>query len=370
MDVSSNACGVPTPNQWLDDKLRELGFSNSHLARLIGRSRTEVQRWVNGREQIPRHHLAEIAVQLGTPKDLELAIKLKECEDFADALARQLGRFARLVHCDLSEIASAAFDLLQKTTREECGVSADDVFAYASALLYNITHASFVFRLWSEAATSGDFERFLAPETMKLHVRYPSNHFLGLALRLGVINESTSTLRDAALVHLRTTAIRGNLTSPYQLAGCHVAVNTLARFGSASDQEMILELVKELKGSADPLSIRVGYAGLIQRPEYEVLADEYTWLLHHDESLALVDSLFEAVHYGDITPGPTLELPRKLGQLDRGLARIVRRLEHSQNASTIRKLEAFRLRYAAGNLAIPIDPRIAARLRNALSERP
>src|SRR5262245_43018697 len=92
--------GVPTPNEWLAAKLRATDVSNAGLARIIGRSRTEIKRWVNGHEQIPRHHLAEMAAYLGTARDLEYTIKLKECEDFSDALQRRLRELARIGKCD------------------------------------------------------------------------------------------------------------------------------------------------------------------------------------------------------------------------------------------------------------------------------
>lgn len=141
--------GVPTPNEWLASNLYDLKLSISALARIIGRSRTEVQRWVSNREQIPRHHLAEIAAQLGTPDDLEYVIKLKECEDFADNLRRKLDDLARIGKCDPGEIESATFDLLRKKTNEECSATPGE---YISVLLQ---HDSCFFRVsavvWSGA---------------------------------------------------------------------------------------------------------------------------------------------------------------------------------------------------------------------------
>jgi plasmid maintenance system antidote protein VapI len=87
---------IPTPNEWVEGKLREQKMSNAALARIIGHDRTQVQRWINGREQIPRHHLAEIAIQLGSYTDLEYALKLKECEDSTDTLKRRIRELSRV----------------------------------------------------------------------------------------------------------------------------------------------------------------------------------------------------------------------------------------------------------------------------------
>ena len=57
--------GIPTPNEWLARVVDERGISRRGLAGMIGVEATRVQRWISGRESIPRHHLAEIARQIG-----------------------------------------------------------------------------------------------------------------------------------------------------------------------------------------------------------------------------------------------------------------------------------------------------------------
>lgn len=54
------------------------------------------------REQIPRHHLAEIAAQLGSQRDLDYALKLKEYEDFADSLKRRLNELSRISKMEIA----------------------------------------------------------------------------------------------------------------------------------------------------------------------------------------------------------------------------------------------------------------------------
>lgn len=279
----SDYTGVPTPNEWLASTLDDLQLSISALARIIGRSRTEVQRWVSRREQIPRHHLAEIAAQLGTPGDLERAIKLKECEDFADNLRRRLGDLARVSKCDPGEIESATFALLNKKTGEGSPPDSDE---YASVLLYNMTHAAFVFRQWSNAAQNRDFSDILSPQSMKLHIRYPANHFLGLALSLGSLGGLLAEFQDLGLEYLRQLASVKEPDGSHHLPSQH-AVHMLARFGTATDQSLVGEVIESATQSDDPLSVRLGYAGLIQRSENQNLAEKYTWMLHTMKHLHL-----------------------------------------------------------------------------------
>jgi plasmid maintenance system antidote protein VapI len=361
--VESDTAGIPTPNQWLESKLRDLDISNAGLARLIGRSRTEVQRWVNNREQIPRHHLAEIAAQLGTPQDLEYALKLKECEDFADHLRRRLHQLARIGQCDPAIIESATFELLQQKTNEECTASPS---GYASVLLYNMTHASFVFRLWYEAAASREFGNILSPDNMKLQIQYPANHFFGLALNLGLLGGHMAEYREGGLAHLRTLAT-AKQDSPNQLANHH-AIHILARFGSTADQELVTDLIENAVESTDLLSIRLGYAGLMLRPSHEHLAEKYVWLLRQDEALSFVDLLFDAVHYGDVALGSNREMPNKVDRFEKSLASIVRRLEQQGRTAVIQDLETFRLLSLMDRIgpAPFCDPQLISRLRLAL----
>lgn len=359
---------ILTPNEWLAGMLDEMGMSNSSLARLIGRSRTEVQRWVNNREQIPRHHLAEIAAQLGTPKDLEYALKLKECEDLADSLRRRLRQLARKGRCDPTAIESAVFQLLNTKTAEEGAAGPSE---HASIHLYNMTHASFVFRLWDEAASARKFDSILAPENMKMHIQYPANHFLGLALSLEVADSaSMADFREQGLAHLRDLATARNLDSRDQLSSHH-AIHMLARFGSSNDRAMITGLIEDATKSTELLSIRLGYAGLMLRPGNEELIERYSWMLQHNDALAFIDILFEAVHYGDATLGPDRQMPRYADRFEKSLASILRRLEQASSAA-VRELETLRLISLLDRLD-PLsidDPLLVLRLKASLEKAP
>lgn len=299
---------VPTPNQWLDKKLRELQLSRAGVARLIGRSREEVQRWVNGREQIPRHHLAEVAAQLGTSSDLEYVLKLKECEDIIDTLKRRIRDLARIGRCEPKKLESAIFDLLHRKTDEARSANLSE---HASVYLYNAIHAAFVMRLWCDSARNNDFAEVLNSQNVHFHLRYPSNNFFGLVLDLeGEQFGQLSAFREASLVHLRSLAKSKPTGGPYELSRHH-AIHMLARHGSAEDQAVVSELIRDAASSHGPLCRRLGYSGLILRSGTEGLVDEYIYLLQSDDHLAIVDLIFEAVHYGDIKLSSNGSLPAR-----------------------------------------------------------
>jgi plasmid maintenance system antidote protein VapI len=332
---------IPTPSEWVESKLREQKMSNAALARIIGHDRTQVQRWINGREQIPRHHLAEIAIQLGTHTDLEYALKLKECEDSADSLKRKIRELARIGRFDATGAQQTVFAMLEQKTDEE---EHHDKNIYASALMYNMAHASFIFRLWQEAAATRDFSRILTSHNLKLHLRYPANHFLGLALNLEQDRGLMPEFRDQCLRQIRDLAVAQGNDNPLQVSHWHHAIHVLGRFGSPDDQARVSEQLFESAASVEPIAIRLGYAGLTLQAGNEDLVEKYLWLLQRNETLAAVDITFDAVHYGDAGLTRGLELPENLGRATRTVANILRRLTHPEQYANIRELDTFRLR--------------------------
>jgi hypothetical protein len=317
---------------------------------------------VNSREQIPKHHLAEIAAQLGTPRDLEYAIKLKECEDFADSLRKRLRELARVGRCNPEVLESGTFDLLSRKTGEEKAADNDEL---ASLLLYNMTHASFVFRLWCQAATFRDFDRILTPESMRLHVRYPANHFLGLALDLETAGGLMPEFRDQCLAHLRQLATIKGSGSTNELSRRDHAIHILARYGRPADEALVADIIQDAATSDEPFSVRLGYAGLMLRSGNEELVDKYVWLLQHDDRLAVADLSFDAVHYGDATLGQDQQMPVEVEHFDKSIANILRRLEHPEQYAAIAELDVRRFL----NLLDRADPNAFRATHLALSLR-
>ncbi len=337
--MSQDVESVPTPNEWVADKLRQLNMSNAALARMLGHDRTQVQRWVNSREQIPRHHLAEIAAQLGTQSDLEYALKLKEYEDFADSLKRRIRELSRVAHMESAQTESSVFGLLARKTADEEHRDAED---YASALLYNVTHASFIFRLWQDAAATGDFSTILTPQNLKLHIQYPANHFFGLALSLPMAGR-VADARDQCLASLRATATDLVGNDPAHVSYRHHAMHIIGRYGTAQDQAIVSDLLQRSVTSADPVSVRLGYSGLTLNAGYEEMAEKYIWLLQRDPILTEVDLAFDAVHYGDCRLRQDMALPKRLPGVNSSVKNLVRRLSQPRDYESIQELDTLRL---------------------------
>jgi hypothetical protein len=361
---------IPTPNEWVEGKLREQKMSNAALARIIGHDRTQVQRWINGREQIPRHHLAEIAIQLGSYTDLEYALKLKECEDSTDTLKRRIRELARVGRFDATHAERAVFTLLEQRTDAE---EHDDKNIYTSALMYNMAHAAFIFRLWQEAAASRDFSGIITSTNLKLHLQYPANHFLGLVLNLERDHGLMPEFREQCLRQIRDLVRSEADDNPLRVSHRHHAIHVLGRFGTPDDREQVSGLLVESAASAEPVSIRLGYAGLTLQAGNEELVEKYLWLLQRNETLAAVDITFDAVHYGDSGLSRGFELPTSLRRTTRTVSNILRRLLQPEQYASIRELDTFRLREILRRCTpdsipdVSLEPKIRATLAQPLA---
>ncbi|MFE2994887.1 helix-turn-helix domain-containing protein [Nocardia sp. NPDC059246] len=351
---------VPTPNEWLAELLAQLEISNTQLARMIGRDRTQVKRWVNGREQIPRHHLAEIAAHLGTPSDLDFAVKLKDCEDFSDSLRRRLEGLARVARCEADPlIESIQARLIQQTMDAEDTDPRD----YLSRLLYNITHVSFVLRLWLESAENRSFGAILSPHNINVHLRYPANHFVGLLLNPKHIEGRLLDFRDDALRSMRSLALSRDITSPLELPAQH-AIHMLARFGDRDHHDTVLDLISDSASSSDPLRLRLAFTGLMQVPGNQHLVDHYMALLHHNTDVAKVDTLFDALHYGDLKLGRDLQLPDRSSSYTYLTGNILRRLRDPDTYGVLQRLDLYRLSVLVNDFPEIVLPR----MRTTISE--
>lgn len=119
--------GFPTPNEWLARIAEERGISRRGLARMIGVEPTQVQRWISGRELIPRHHLAEIAKQIGLPREEGYVLRLKDCDDFAGWLSKQATELANYVgEMTGEQIERAILQRVEDLLSQEAGLERND----------------------------------------------------------------------------------------------------------------------------------------------------------------------------------------------------------------------------------------------------
>lgn len=363
---------VATPNDWLEEILAGRGITRAALARLIGRSRVEIQRWANGREQIPRHHLAEIACQV-CPEQLEYALRLKDCEDLDDRLRRYLRELSRRANVELRALEEQVYDIV-RTNVSQTEYSYQDLASY----LRTITDACFIFRLWLDGSSTCDFAQILTAANVHRHIRYPTHHFLGLALDFGSArraNAGTSgrfeEFTERALGQIRDVALAEG-RSDGALVNGH-ALHMLARHGTQEDGALVQELLADTDSFAEPLRRRLGHVGLMLRSadaDGTEAMERYAWLLEKDEDLADADLYFDAVHYGDADLGKRQTSLTSISDFSNTASNLLRHLEHrDQYALRIDSMRLTRLLDKTGPTLI-CQPALRARIDRIVSASP
>ncbi len=337
---------LPPLNAWLERLLRENGISRAALARAIGRSRIEVQRWISGREQVPRVHLAEIASQVSDRSALDYALRLKDCEDLSDRLRRHLRDLARSTSLDSQILEHLVFANIDSRVSEEFAANLMD---RASLQVYYLADAVFAFRLWAEAAMKDEHGAVITHDNIQRHLRYPVNHFVGLGLDLANLlpapeepAHDLAGFREVGLEGLWRLADSRSLFDSDGFIRQH-ALHLLARHGNGPDRDNVNDRVVHARAKADPLSRRLGFTGLILSRADRDLAAEYRGLLDCDLYLAKADMMFDAIHYGDVSIDESGNALVKDSALRQTVTNYLRHLEHPEQYGSMAELNCFRL---------------------------
>lgn len=309
---------------------------------MIGRSREEVQRWVSGREQVPRVHLAEIVSQLAGDVELDHVLRLKDCEDLADRLGRVLDQLARKLGVDASPLRGevrARLDWISAPDRLLGGTIA------ATQYVRHLADATFAFRTVLDALVKADFTLF-DMETLARHLRYPQNHYVGLAMNLPQLlpenNGNARMVREVLLRSVRRT-VREVDGSSLGLLKYH-ALHMLARHGEESDRDSVNDYLGSAIAAPDVLAEKLGYSGLIMSGHNtDEIAQEYVYKLARNPDLAKVDLTFDATHYGDATISPQGRLPDRITSYGRLAGNIVRHFFSPDFYGPIVDVDSFRL---------------------------
>jgi len=349
-------------------------MSRGALARRIGRSREEVQRWTSEREQIPRHHLAEIAVQLGCDSELDHVMQLKTGEELANRLVAQLKELARRAGCTVEQLKDNVFRVIAARAADELTLTDTE---RATIYVHHLIDAQFVIRLWLEAAVTGEFTGMIAPINIDRHLRYPSNHFFGLVLDLGGPLLPAGHLGHLAELRLRTLAGLRTLAESRPTDGSeelarHHAIHILARHGQADDRAIVHDIIADARSSTDPLATRLGYMGLIMNSGDPETIERYTAMLRRDPRLLRADLTFDAVHYGDAKLDRSGHLPETVSHFERSIGNILRHLERPDQYAPIAELDSLRLLHVmdrTGSAAFG-RPGVALRLRRICEGSP
>ncbi|MGN9891775.1 toll/interleukin-1 receptor domain-containing protein [Micromonospora sp. L31] len=353
-----------TPSVWLQRILIEADCSKAALARMIGRSREEVTRWASGREQIPRGHLGEIASNLAGPREIDYVLRLKDCEDYTDRLKREADRFAKLAQVAPDVVTGA---MLRSMDAAMKSVHLDGT-SQALDWIDNLSAATFVLRIWSGFLRDGAVNNNLIDcENVPRHLQYPVNLFFGTLLDLPGPGREISISRAVGLAELRRLVNGAAEAEAVPLIRQH-ALHLLGRYGDEADRAMVSEIVSGNIRSADALSRKLGYCGLMMASENgREVADRFVYHLSRDKELADIDLAFDATHYRDLRLGHDRSLQRPAPGMVNLATNIAKHYENPARYAPLADADAFRMMkiIELGGLA-PLGSEVAQMFRACL----
>ena len=120
-------------------------------------------------------------------------------------------------------------------------------------------------------------------------------------------------------------------------------VHLLARYGAPPDRESIIDLVANQHASSDPVLQRIGSVGLILSSGEADIVEEYIFDVGRNEPLAVVDTVFEVVHYGDENLSEGGSLPTSFKSSNRAIAHILRHLRRPEEFQGLVELDLMKL---------------------------
>lgn len=333
---------VPSASQWLDDALVARDMSQNRLARLLGVSAPQINRWVNASEKIPRLHLAEAARQLGSHADLAYVRAIKDCEESLDGLtvaARKLGESLGIAAAGIPLTMVRKVDALVKQEQSACRLSSAEM---AQRYLTDAAHA---LRICANAHV----ESLVSPMNINRHLQYPMNIFIGTVLSMSQTGEISihdrARLEDFAeesLDGFRSTVKDGNKKGMCEILARQHAIHLLARFGTKSDRGLIKDVVIREK-SVDPVTKRLGFTGLILSENNPDITDKFVWELLRDRDLMTSSLRFDAMHYGDELVKPTGFYSADATHFDNTLSQLVRHIVNPDDYRSIIAIEVVKL---------------------------
>lgn len=331
---------LPTPNKWLADRLKASGVSQNGLARSLNISPPQVNRWVNGSEKVPRTQLSDVARQIGSLDDLVLVQDLKNCEEMVEALTAAIDGFAKTYHCDPTPLRHLVNSCVKALVEQERPVG---IVAAAAVAFRFLNDAVFAVRSCRPCMS------VVTRDTIRRHVQYPVNHFVGLLL--GPAPDGSpgkTTLRvpefgEMALVRLREMVKNRAVKSPSEKLARHHSIHLLARYGLPCDRDLIGEMVMAEARSLDPLETRLGFTGLMLSGAEGNVVEGFIHRLQRDDDLATANLRFDAMHYGDEPVAPDSFYERGGATFSNTIRQIVRHIEDAQRYRGILGLELVKL---------------------------
>jgi hypothetical protein len=360
---------VPTISHWFDRMLDDNDWSQAKIARHLNRDKSQINRWVNGREAVPAPVLAEIAALLGDDVSVMYVGSLYLCERTAEELRKVCAELGRAVGIPGESLVRRLLSLAESLPPKHLHPSTP---GYVALLSRYLTDAVFAVRVAQE--TSSYDTPVLTRDNIARHLVFPVNRFVGALLdhteaQLGRLTESSSVLRRTSLNSLRSIATKTGIRNGIESWCFQHSVHMLARHGETDDRALIQRLIS----SDDVLIRRMGLFGLFLGTKSEEDIEQVRHILSTDSVLAQATLAFDALHYGDTKLNSNGNVDPKPANPIRAVVRSLESLLGEEREG-IRAICASKLIYAAshcGNgvldnsLALPLVGQVVA----ALSDR-
>jgi hypothetical protein len=177
--------------------------------------------------------------------------------------------------------------------------------------------------------------------------------------------------REDARRHLRDIVRNSERRNPAEDWVRQHAIHLLARSGAPLDRDFIKEVILSEDGSADPMTERLGFVGLLLADGKEDTAERYLAKLRRDDKLAHANLVFDAIHYGDIHIGEQGDYPSETKGFHQSIPQILRHIEQPELYRSILDIECITLIHLLDHIGNKpfMHPQVLLRLHELLSTK-
>jgi hypothetical protein len=282
---------TPLLHKWLGRRLYEKEISKRQLSRLIGRSESQVNHWLSGKERIPLGLFIQ-AIDAIIPEESEAAEKLLIAHERAKLVQREA---AMIVSDDTPASIIATVKVIVRRAEESAALSeAGDAATQYRTLSDNLSAGLNVLNMVK--GCKDEEVAFIHENNIQLHLRFPHNVMTSDLIQFAAQNpRCLDEAREKVLRSMRETVKSKNSAKFSDHVRQH-AYHMLARCGDPSSRDLVLEITKSCRDLATRRTAH--YARIVDNPNPQA-AEEFMFELENSVDLATVTLEFDLIHYGD-----------------------------------------------------------------------
>jgi transcriptional regulator with XRE-family HTH domain len=313
---------TPSLHKWLGRQLSCKGITQRELAMFLGRSNSQVNHWLSGKEPIPRALFLQ-AVSSAVPEALTGAGYLLHAHEHAKLLQKAAAK-----------IVSDSGDGSPLAVAKTIGRRAEE-----SAVYCDVEDTAFQYQFLSEYVAAGlivlnmikackeDKQPFINSSNIRLHLRFPHNVMTSDLIQFGAKNPRCLEEARAVILKSMTQSITTRYTGKYADHVRQHAFHILARCGDDHNRALVFELTQSRKDLATRRTAH--YARIINEPNPQA-AEQFIYELEREPALAAFTLDFDLVHYGD----KGLEDSTPLKSVENVIVHNLRHIQTHQSAAT------------------------------------